>query len=112
MEELGNVLDGHILVVEHTDDGLLLRGQPRQDLPHQAGGLLPVQGQLRLGVRAEVRQLGELVIRISQLRKGQQLALVHLLCGHGYGDPPQPGQEGLVGLQLAQVAKGLEIGVL
>ena len=112
LQQLRDLPDAELLVVAHTQDQVLLRGQLRQDLPHQAGALLPVQRQLRLGLRAELRQLRQLRLLPGQVCKGQRQLLRQLVGGDVDGDAPQPGQKGLVGLQLAQILEGPQIAVL
>ena len=113
LQGLGDVLDGHILIVPHAHNELLLLREPGQDLLHQPGAFLPIQSQLRLGHRVQVRQLGlGLVLLACQLREAQGLPPGQGRDGDVHGDAPQPGQEGLVGLQLDQPAPGPEIAVL
>ena len=91
---------------------MLLLRQSRQNLPDQAGALLPVQGQLRLDLRVEVRQLRRLRLLPRELRKGQRQLFGHFVGGDVHRDPAQPGQKGLVGLQLVQTLERPQITVL
>ena len=113
LQGLGDVPDGQILVVPHAHNELLLLREPGQDFLHQPGAFLPIQSQLRLGFRVQVRQLGlGPVLLACQLREAQGLPPGQGCDGNVHGDAPQPGQEGLVGLQLVQAAPGPEIAVL
>ena len=110
---LGDLPDAHIFIIPHADDELLLLRQLGQDLPYQPGRLLPVQGQLRLDRRIGIGQFEPRLVRaVPQLREAGRLSPCHLPNRLVHSDPPQPGQEGFVGLQLIQAPKGPEPTVL
>ena len=112
VQQRRDLLDAELVVVSHTENQVLFLRQSRKNLLHQAGGLLPIQRQLRLIVNARIRQLRDEVVLVAQLREGQRQTLVHLRCNDVHGDPPQPREEGVVVLQRVETAKGPQIGVL
>lgn len=112
VQQLRNLLHAQVLIIPHAEHELLLRGQLPQDLPHQASRLLPVEGRLRLAGGVRVRQLGQGCVLLAQLRKADGLSLRRQPRRFVHRDPPQPEQEGLVGLQPVEAPEGPQPGIL
>ena len=114
MQRPGDLLHAHILIIPHTENHLLSLGQLGQNLPHQSGGLLPVQRRLRLAVKVQIRNLRLPILPVlsAQLREVHGQPLRHLPGGLVHRNPPQPGQKGPVGLQLVQALISPEVAVL
>ena len=109
---LGDLLHAHLLVIEHADDQPLILAEGAQDLPHQPGGLLPVQDQLGIVVGPLIPEVDLAPVLRGHLAEEDGLFPLDVVLGLIGGDPPDPGAEILPVRQPVQILEGGHIGVL
>ena len=107
-----NLLDAHLLIIEHTDDQPLILAERFKDLLHQPGGFLPVDHHFRIVVKPFIQEIDFVSVLVCQFAEQDGLFLFQIVLGFVGSDPFDPGPEVFRAVQLIQTLKCFYIAVL